>query len=125
MQTIDRATVRIQCDLEKGRGKGGGSNLRPALGPSRRVTYSDRTQNPVKEWIETKMIPDSVAIDEFLHSQDFRKLFVNELGDSLAIRFGLSIEPMQWSQYNYQIVYSDYYIMPSEKIYESFIEKSE
>ena len=84
-----------------------------------------RTQNPVKEWIETKMIPDSVAIDEFLHSQDFRKLFVNELGDSLAIRFGLSIEPMQWSQYNYQIVYSDYYIIPSEKIYESFIEKSE
>ena len=84
-----------------------------------------RIQNPVKEWIENEMIPDSVSIDEYIHSQDFRNSFVDEFGDSLAVRFGLSIEPMQWSHYNYQYIYSDYYVIPSEKIYESFIEKSD
>lgn len=84
-----------------------------------------RTQNPVKEWIENEMIPDSVSIDEFIHSPEFKNLITEEFGDSLAVRFGLSIEPMQWSHYNYQYIYSDYYVIPSEKIYESFIEKSE
>ncbi len=84
-----------------------------------------RIQNPVKEWIESEMIPDSISIDEYIHSPDFKNLFVDEFGDSLAVRFGLSIEPMQWSHYNYQYIYSDYYVIPSEKIYESFLEKSE
>ncbi len=84
-----------------------------------------RTQNPVKEWIENEIIPDSVSIDEFIHSPEFKNLIEEKFGDSLAVRFGLSIEPMQWSHYNYQYIYSDYYVIPSERIYENFIKKRE
>ncbi len=84
-----------------------------------------RSPNPVREWIENELVPDSSGIDEFIHSQDFKNLFADEFGDSLAIKFGISIEPMLWSKYNYQNIYSDYYVLPSEKIFESFLEKSE
>jgi hypothetical protein len=91
----------------------------------RKDKFFFRTNNPVKEWIEDKLIPDTIGVDEFIHSEAFKNLFSNSFGDSLAIRFGLSIEPMSWSHYDYQVIYSDYYVIPSEKIYESFIEKSE
>jgi hypothetical protein len=91
----------------------------------RKDKFFFRADNPVKEWIEDKLIPDTVGVDEFIHSEEFKNLFSNSFGDSLAIRFGLSIEPMSWSHYDYQVIYSNYYVIPSEKIYESFIEKSE